>query len=192
MPAVAVLTSILALGTRRPVPWRRAATEDLRPKGTPSDVTDRSCHGLGRLEGPKPFLGANVSAAARLECPFLGRKRPCVAFSGWRRPPSCPPERGAPKGQGSERPLGTHAAEIPLRHPSPRRRGRLRQCLRRMIWYEAPMISKYLATLAVAVFLVTIGASSLQFATRSQVLGGKAVDETLRLEFTIDADSSHT
>ena len=54
------------------------------------------------------------------------------------------------------------------------------------------MISKYLATLAVAVFLVTIGASSLQFATRSQVLGGKAVDETLRLEFTIDADSSHT
>jgi hypothetical protein len=61
-----------------------------------------------------------------------------------------------------------------------------------MIWYEASMIPKYLATLAVAVFLVTIAASSLQFATRSQVLGGKAVDETLRLEFTIDADSSHT
>jgi hypothetical protein len=54
------------------------------------------------------------------------------------------------------------------------------------------MVSKYLATLAVAVFLATFAASSLQFAMRSQVLSGKAVDETMSLEFTIDADSSHT
>jgi hypothetical protein len=61
-----------------------------------------------------------------------------------------------------------------------------------MLWNEAPMIPKYLATLAIAVFLVTFAASSLKFVTRSQVLGGKAVDETLQLEFTIDADSRHT
>jgi hypothetical protein len=54
------------------------------------------------------------------------------------------------------------------------------------------MIPKYLATLAAVVFLVSAGASTLQFATRSQVLSGKAVDETWPLEFTIDADSSHT
>jgi len=54
------------------------------------------------------------------------------------------------------------------------------------------MIPKYLATLALAVSLVTFAASSLQFATRSQVLAGKAVDETLQIEFTIDADSRHT
>jgi hypothetical protein len=49
------------------------------------------------------------------------------------------------------------------------------------------MIPKYFATLAVAVLLVTLLFSSLQFATRSQVLGGKPVDETLVLEFTINA-----
>ena len=54
------------------------------------------------------------------------------------------------------------------------------------------MIPKYLSTLALAVCLVTFAASSLQFATRSQVLGGQAVDETLKIEFTIPADSSHT
>ena len=54
------------------------------------------------------------------------------------------------------------------------------------------MIPKYLATLALTVFFVTFAASLPQFATRSQVLAGKAVDETLQLEFTIDADSSHT
>src|SRR5208282_3755422 len=54
------------------------------------------------------------------------------------------------------------------------------------------MIPKYLATLAVAICLATFAASSLQFAMRSQVLSGKAVDETVPLEFTIDADSSHT
>jgi hypothetical protein len=54
------------------------------------------------------------------------------------------------------------------------------------------MIPKYLATLALTVCLVTFAASSLQFATRSQVLAGKAVDESLQMEFTIDADSSHT
>jgi hypothetical protein len=54
------------------------------------------------------------------------------------------------------------------------------------------MIPKYLATLAVAVFLTTFAASSLQFATRSQVLSGRVVDETFPFEFTVDADSSHT
>ena len=54
------------------------------------------------------------------------------------------------------------------------------------------MTSKYLTTLAIAVALVTFAAASLKFATRSQVLSGKAVDETLPFEFTIDADSSHT
>ena len=54
------------------------------------------------------------------------------------------------------------------------------------------MIPKYIATLALAVSLVTLAASSLQFATRSQVLAGKAVDEALQIEFTVDADSSHT
>jgi hypothetical protein len=54
------------------------------------------------------------------------------------------------------------------------------------------MILKYLSTLALTVCLVTYAASSLQFATRSQVLAGKAVNETSQIEFTIDADSSHT
>jgi len=54
------------------------------------------------------------------------------------------------------------------------------------------MIPKYLATLALTVSLVALAASSLQFATRSQVLAGKAVDEALKIEFTIDADSRHT
>ena len=54
------------------------------------------------------------------------------------------------------------------------------------------MIPKYIATLALVVFLLTFAASSLQFATRSQVLSGKAVDETLNLEFTIDEDRTHT
>ncbi len=54
------------------------------------------------------------------------------------------------------------------------------------------MVPKYLSTLAVTVCLVTFAASSLRFATRSQVLGGQAVNENLKIEFTIDADSSHT
>jgi hypothetical protein len=54
------------------------------------------------------------------------------------------------------------------------------------------MIPKYIATLAVAVFLATFAASNLQFATRSQVLSGKVLGETLQFEFTIEADSSHT
>jgi hypothetical protein len=63
---------------------------------------------------------------------------------------------------------------------------------RLMLQWQAPMIPKYLATLALTVCLVTFAASSLQFATRSQVLAGKAVDEILKIEFTVDADSSHT
>lgn len=51
------------------------------------------------------------------------------------------------------------------------------------------MIPKYLATLAVAVVVITFAASLLPFATRSQVLSGHAVNEALRLEFTIAADS---
>ena len=54
------------------------------------------------------------------------------------------------------------------------------------------MIPKYFATLAAVVFLVTLAASSLPFATRSQVLCGNSVEETWQLEFTIDADSGHT
>ena len=61
-----------------------------------------------------------------------------------------------------------------------------------MLQYQPPMIPKYLLTLAFIVSLVTFAASSRQFATRSQVLAGKAVDETSQFEFTIDADSSHT
>src|SRR5262249_40381297 len=48
-----------------------------------------------------------------------------------------------------------------------------------------------IATLAVAVLLVTLVAATLQFAARSQVLIGKTVDETVQLEFTIEADSDH-
>jgi hypothetical protein len=61
-----------------------------------------------------------------------------------------------------------------------------------MISFEAPMIPQYVATLAAAVVVLTSAASSLQFATRSQVLSGTAVDEIVQLEFTIDADSRHT
>jgi len=54
------------------------------------------------------------------------------------------------------------------------------------------MIPKYVATLAIIVLIVSAAASTLQFATRSQVLSGSAVQENWQLEFTIDADSSHT
>jgi hypothetical protein len=54
------------------------------------------------------------------------------------------------------------------------------------------MILKYFATLAMVVIALTYAASSLQFATRSQVLSGAAVDEALKFEFTFDADSRHT
>jgi hypothetical protein len=55
---------------------------------------------------------------------------------------------------------------------------------------KVPLIQKYFATLAVAVFVVTLAASSLQFATRSHVLSGEGVAETLHFEFTLDADSN--
>lgn len=51
---------------------------------------------------------------------------------------------------------------------------------------------KYVATLIIAVVPVTYAASFLTFATRSQVAAGTAVDETVDIEFTIDADDSHT
>lgn len=54
------------------------------------------------------------------------------------------------------------------------------------------MIAKYLATLAVVVVLLTLAASSLQFAARSQVLAGKPVEDTFNLEFVFAADSTHT
>lgn len=53
------------------------------------------------------------------------------------------------------------------------------------------MIPKYLATLAAFVLFLSIAASRLQFASRSQVLSGTAVDETFQLEFTLDADTTH-
>ena len=58
--------------------------------------------------------------------------------------------------------------------------------------FQPTMTPKYLTTLTIAVVLITFAAASLQFVTRSQVLSGKAVDETLPFEFTIDADRSHT
>lgn len=51
------------------------------------------------------------------------------------------------------------------------------------------MISKYLTTLAVAVFLFTFAGTSLPFVTRSQVLSGGVVEEISQFEFTIDADN---
>jgi hypothetical protein len=54
------------------------------------------------------------------------------------------------------------------------------------------MISRYFATMAVVVFFLSLAASTLQFAARSQVLSGKPVEETFQLEFTLDADSTHT
>jgi hypothetical protein len=54
------------------------------------------------------------------------------------------------------------------------------------------MIQKYLGTLATIVLVLTIAASTMRFASESQTLSGKAVDETSKLEFTIDADSNHT
>jgi hypothetical protein len=46
--------------------------------------------------------------------------------------------------------------------------------------------------MAVVVFFLSLAASTLQFAARSQVLSGKPVEETFQLEFTLDADSTHT
>jgi len=54
------------------------------------------------------------------------------------------------------------------------------------------MINRYLASLGAAVLLVSLVCSTFRFATRSQVLSGKPAEETWPLEFTIDADSSHT
>ncbi len=54
------------------------------------------------------------------------------------------------------------------------------------------MIPKYVASLAAAVLLVSAACTTLRFATRSQVLSGKAVEETWQLEFTLDADNKHT
>jgi hypothetical protein len=53
------------------------------------------------------------------------------------------------------------------------------------------MIARYVASLAATVVLTTLFCSTLRFATRSQVLSGKAVEESWKLFFTIDADSSH-
>ena len=53
------------------------------------------------------------------------------------------------------------------------------------------MIRKYVATLAVAVCLVTLVASAMQFVVDSCVLSGQTVNESLRIEFTIDVDSDH-
>jgi hypothetical protein len=52
------------------------------------------------------------------------------------------------------------------------------------------MLSKYLATLGILALVLTLAASRLTFATRSQVLRGTPVEDTFNLEFTVDADSS--
>ena len=54
------------------------------------------------------------------------------------------------------------------------------------------MIPRYIVTLAIAIILVTSAVSTLQFATRSQVLSGNTVDEALHLEFTVDAENNQT
>ena len=54
------------------------------------------------------------------------------------------------------------------------------------------MIPKYIVSLAAAVLILSAIASTMQFAMRSQVQSGKAVEETWYLEFTLDADSTHT
>jgi hypothetical protein len=54
------------------------------------------------------------------------------------------------------------------------------------------MIPKYLATLVATVIIATLVASSLKFATSSQVLSGKALSENLKYEFTIAADKPNT
>jgi hypothetical protein len=54
------------------------------------------------------------------------------------------------------------------------------------------MLSKYLATLAILLAILSFAASTLSFATRSQVLAGQTLDETFQLDFTLDADSTHT
>ena len=54
------------------------------------------------------------------------------------------------------------------------------------------MLAKYVASLAAVVILVSLVASTWQFAMRSQVLSGKAIEEAWQLEFTLDADSTHT
>jgi hypothetical protein len=52
-----------------------------------------------------------------------------------------------------------------------------------------PMILRYLASLAVIVFLVTLPLTSLQFATYSHIRtgDGEARDENVHFEFTIAA-----
>lgn len=54
------------------------------------------------------------------------------------------------------------------------------------------MIPRYILTLATTVFAVTLVAASMRFATSSHVLSGTGMNEVLRFEFTIDADSKHT
>jgi hypothetical protein len=54
------------------------------------------------------------------------------------------------------------------------------------------MVLKYFASLAAVVAIVTFAASSLPFATRSQVLSGAVMDENLENEFTIDAGNGYS
>jgi len=54
------------------------------------------------------------------------------------------------------------------------------------------MISRYLATLGLVVVLLAVAASTMRFATRSQVPAGQTIAEAFQLDFTFTADSSHT
>jgi len=54
------------------------------------------------------------------------------------------------------------------------------------------MISRYLATLGFVVVLLSVAASTMRFATRSQVPAGQTIAEAFQLDFTLNADNSHT
>src|SRR5208282_1057753 len=54
----------------------------------------------------------------------------------------------------------------------------------------ATMIPKYITTLAVVVIFVSLAATQLRFASRSQVRSGATIEETWNLDFTLDAGSN--
>lgn len=52
------------------------------------------------------------------------------------------------------------------------------------------MVPKYIASLAVVVIFVSLAATQLRFASRSQVRSGATIEEAWKLEFTLDAGSN--
>ena len=53
------------------------------------------------------------------------------------------------------------------------------------------MIAKYVASLAIVALFVSLAATQLRFASRSQVRSGTTIEENWPMEFTLDADSRH-